>query len=579
MTVSSLSLPPALPPSPSTSHPHIPSRLRVVMPPKPFVCHPPSQRFCRNWDDFRQLHPHAWGRHARALQGVCVRRITRYEGPLRQALLDWDTHCAQLQQAKAEGSISRGQTDSCTTNDNDHDTGATALRQSITGRITESTPIAAMPAPPPANRGAAFNHYSGSRTSKSPKRARSITGDVPTSGSGGCKHSQHAAAATGPPDLDSGAEDAAPANKRQRGEEQSESATAAAETGLAGWVAPSWAAIVQAAGMNAAAAAAVLGAAISPPLCADAGTAAAVAAAVPLADEPECPICMHTYECDESEDNSESRVPRSLPCAHSLCSHCLLQLLAATPGSVTALLARADNRSQADEINHDGLRLLTLPFLMLVSVAHCPRVWVCMQSRGLSSLPRRARGAAAYGHGGCRPFESGRVAATGAAERRHHSIDPPPPTAGGAASESPVSVAAVAGSSNRSAAESICATTAAVPVHVSVLRRHCRPLMRRVRQRNVPVHDSNGRHLRPFKLKSSIHPRAPSAVAGLPGKEPQRFIAHFSRAALSLSLALVLELELDPIKSHMKIKFNPKSASMSLFNFNLFSCLDLNSKC
>lgn len=57
---------------------------------------------------------------------------------------------------------------------------------------------------------------------------------------------------------------------------------------------------------------------------------------VPLADAPICPVCLDAFACEESKEAGESRIPRTLPCAHSACSGCLLQLLTRTPGSVDA---------------------------------------------------------------------------------------------------------------------------------------------------------------------------------------------------------------------------------------------------
>ena len=54
--------------------------------------------------------------------------------------------------------------------------------------------------------------------------------------------------------------------------------------------------------------------------------------AAAIADSPECPICTEEFECDEAVDLAACRLPRTLSCAHSVCSACLIKLLTATPG-------------------------------------------------------------------------------------------------------------------------------------------------------------------------------------------------------------------------------------------------------
>ena len=69
--------------------------------------------------------------------------------------------------------------------------------------------------------------------------------------------------------------------------------------------------------------------------------AAAAAAAIPLPDEPDeptCPMCLDAFSCEETKDDSACLIPRTLPCTHSVCSGCMLQLLTATPRSVTLSL-------------------------------------------------------------------------------------------------------------------------------------------------------------------------------------------------------------------------------------------------
>ena len=52
-------------------------------------------------------------------------------------------------------------------------------------------------------------------------------------------------------------------------------------------------------------------------------SAAAGAAAVRTAEVSECPLCMEPY----ADDDSESHVPRTLPCGHTACQQCFAKML------------------------------------------------------------------------------------------------------------------------------------------------------------------------------------------------------------------------------------------------------------
>jgi len=109
-----------------------------------------------------------------------------------------------------------------------------------------------------------------------------------------------------------------------------------------------------------------------------AGTAVAAPPPCRCPTRPSAPsACTRT---SATKENSESRVPRSLPCTHSVCSGCLLRLLAATHGSVTAGAARADslqmqaaNRQlpHCNERSRDDSELLTLQRLGSLCVSVC----------------------------------------------------------------------------------------------------------------------------------------------------------------------------------------------------------------
>jgi hypothetical protein len=77
-----------------------------------------------------------------------------------------------------------------------------------------------------------------------------------------------------------------------------------------------------------------------------AAASSATTAAIPLSDAPECPVCVEAYDCEESMEADESRIPRTLPCAHSACSGCLLKQLALTPGSVSPHSQPAASQTQ-----------------------------------------------------------------------------------------------------------------------------------------------------------------------------------------------------------------------------------------
>ena len=131
-------------------------------------------------------------------------------------------------------------------------------------------------------------------------------------------------------------------------------------------------------------------------MAASASSASAAAAAtsagtssgrVVVIDPPQCSVCTLAYECDEPKSNAESHLPRTLPCTHSLCSACLLQLIKATPGSDTNAATAAVRQREWDSVV-SLVDLRTVCVSLAISAGRRVKCPTCRDERAIHLSPR-----------------------------------------------------------------------------------------------------------------------------------------------------------------------------------------------